>query len=414
MNIERLWPELSQTLTMILAGGQGERLYPLTKDRAKPAVPFLGTHRIIDFCLNNCILSGIQRVMVLTQYKSLSLDDHIETVWIPLFRRRLGEYLRLIPPQQRLSNRWYLGTADAVYQNIYSLENERPKYTMVLGGDHVYNMDYRQFLLHHIETGAEATVGCIEVERTKASSFGVMEVDRSTKVLDFEEKPAHPKPTPWDEGRCLVSMGIYIFNTETLVREVSRDAKRDSSHDFGRDIMPVLARQGVLYAYNFKDREGRPKYWKDVGKLDDYYQTQMEFLGPAPPFDMGDPAWPVLTYNPNCAPCRLSSGRGGEALEVVDSLVANSCLIRGASVKRSILGPNVQVEEGAQVRESILMPGVRVGPGARVYRSIVDKGNCVPAQARIGLDEERDCRLFTITPGKVVVIPKKMLTKNIL
>ncbi len=395
---------LEQTLAMILAGGVGERLYPLTKVKAKPAVPFGGIYRIIDFTLSNCLHSGIRRIFVLTQHKSLPLDRHLWLGWSSLFRTELGEFLATVPPQQRLVREWYRGTADAVFQNIDLLSHERPKFVLILAGDHVYRMDYRAMLQFHLSKNAEVTIACTTVPIEDASRFGVMEVDENDRIIGFEEKPQKPKPLPNDPSHALISMGIYLFNTETLVRAVIQDAKRtDSDHDFGKNVIPSLVQQGAqVFAFNIR-KELPPlfHYWQDIGTLDSYYEAHMELVSPNPSFPLHDDEWTIRTYLPPLPPAVLK----GDAVTKC-CVVSPGCVIEeGAIVEHSILSPGVYIGKGAIVRRSILLHRVRVSEGCRLEKVIVDEDVTIPQGEQIGVDLERDRRRFTVTERGVVIVP---------
>ncbi len=389
---------------MILAGGVGERLYPLTKAKAKPAVPFGGIYRIIDFTLSNCLHSGIRRVFVLTQHKSLPLDRHLWLGWSSLFRTELREFLISVPPQQRLVREWYRGTADAVFQNIDLLSHERPEFVLILAGDHVYRMDYRAMLRFHLEKGAEVTIACTTVPISEARRFGVMEVDSSDRIVGFEEKPAQPKPLPNDPDHALISMGIYLFNTTVLVQAVIQDAKRtDSAHDFGKNVIPALVRQGrAVFAFNIR-KELPPlfHYWQDIGTLDSYFEAHMELLEERPSFPLHDTTWAIRTYLPPFPPAVLKSDA-----TVHQSLLSPGCIVeKGAIVERSVLSPGVRVGVGAVVRNCVLLHHVQVGRGATLTSTIVDEEVVIPDGERIGEDWEVDRRRFTVTERGVVVVP---------
>ena len=400
---------LRNTLTMVLAGGQGERLYPLTRDRAKPAVPFGGIYRIIDFTLSNCLNSNLRRIYVLTQYKSSSLDLHLRLGW-SILNDELGEYIYTIPPQQRMADRWYRGTADAIFQNVYTLEQERPERVLILSGDHIYKMDYGRMLRFHAEAGADLTVACVEVPLSKASQLGVMEVDGDNRIVGFEEKPAHPKPVPGGADCALASMGVYVFNTETLVRMLSADAKRDTAHDFGKNIIPELVKGGKVFAHNFREGNCNPTvYWRDIGLLDTYWEANMDLVSLQPEFDLYDPAWPIRTHQEPYPPARVLTGRTPEGESTAaNALVSGGCVVTDARVAHCVLSYGVQIEPGAEVSDSILMEGVVVGEGARLHRAIVDKDVAIPPGCRIGVDPGADASRFAVTPGGIVVVPKGM------
>jgi len=399
-----------RVLALVLAGGKGTRLEPLTRDRAKPAVPFGGAYRIIDFTLSNCINSGLRRILVLTQYKAASLDRHINLGWRFLCRE-LDEFIDILPPQQRIDDHWYQGTADAVYQNIYSIEQTRPEYILILSGDHVYKMDYSQLLRDHIDSGADATIACIPVPIEHGHQFGVMRIDDSRRIVDFQEKPAEPAPMPNDPSRCLASMGIYVFNTAFLFELLCRDAVNPgSSHDFGKDIIPSIVHSYNVRAFPFQDPEtGEACYWRDVGTLDAYYEANMDLVQVEPVLNLYDESWPIRTYHPIAPPPKFvfaqedaPNPRVGQAL---DSMVCSGCIVSGGRVQRSILSHFVRVNSWARVEESILFAHVQVGRYARIRRAIIDKAVRVPEGMEIGYDLELDrARGFTVTESGVVVI----------
>jgi glucose-1-phosphate adenylyltransferase len=397
-------------LTLILAGGKGTRLEPLTRDRAKPAVPFGGLYRIIDFTLSNCVNSDLRRVLVLTQYKARSLDRHIATGW-SFMSRELGEYIDVLPPQQRLDTNWYLGTADAIYQNIYTIEKANPKYVLILAGDHIYKMDYGDMFRAHIEKEADLTIGCLPVPLRDSIHFGVMQVDTSDRVLSFKEKPKEAAPIPGDPDRCLASMGIYIFTARLMYELLCQDAtKQDSEHDFGKNIIPTMIEKYRVFGFRFRDRNRKPMpYWRDVGTLDAYYQANMDLVQVVPELNLYDRDWPIRTHQPQLPPPKFvfregASGRRGEAL---DSLVCPGCILSGGQVETCILSPNVRINSYARVEESILFSGVDVGRGARIKRAIIDKEVHIPRDTVIGYDLEHDRRRgFTVTEQGIVVIAK--------
>ena len=400
---------MRRVLTFVLAGGKGERLLPLTKDRAKPAVPFGGIYRIIDFTLSNCINSGIRKIHVLIQYKSISLQRHLQMGW-HLFDGELGEYIDVIPAQQRTGEYWYRGTADAIFQNIYSIEQERPEHVLILAGDHVYKMNYAEMAEFHRAHGAEVTVGVIEMDQSRARGLGIVEVSREGRIVGFEEKPARPKTIPGHPDRCYVSMGIYLFNRELLEQALIGDAKREaSSHDFGRDVIPAVARNVKVMAYNFKDENKKEsKYWRDIGTLDAYYEANMDLVQVTPQFNLYDRDWPIRTYHEQWPPAKTvfadeATGRVGSML---DSLVANGCIISGGQILRCILSPDVRVNSYAQVEDSILMEHVEVGRYAKIRRAIIDKDVVIPRYAEIGYHLEEDHRRFQVTESGIVVVAK--------
>lgn len=405
-----------QVIAVILAGGKGSRLDPLTRDRAKPAVPFGGAYRIIDFTLSNCLNSGIKKVLILTQYKAMSLDRHITVGWQRYFCRELGEFADVVPPQQRIDESWYQGTADAVYQNIYTIEKEislekhRPTYVIILAGDHIYKMDYRKLLEFHLESGALATIGVLRQRRAEAArQFGVMEVDTENRVLGFQEKPADPKPIPGDPDFCLASMGIYVFSARFLFEELCKDAtRRGSRHDFGNDIIPAILPTGKVFAYPFRD-ENRKKdaYWRDVGTLDAYYEANMDLVSVDPELNMYDAEWSIRTYQPNLPPPKFVFAEEQRRGYALDSIVCAGTIVSGGRVERSILGHQVRINSYAQVEDSILFAGVNIGRHARIRRAIIDKGVEIPAGVEIGFDPKLDlARGFTVTDSGVTVIPQ--------
>jgi len=400
---------MKDVLAVVLAGGKGSRLEPLTRDRAKPAVPFGGIYRIIDFTLSNCLNSGIRKILVLTQYKAMSLARHVTNGWRHLLCRELGEFIDVVPPQQRIDEQWYQGTADAVYQNIYTLEQERPQYVVILAGDHIYKMDYSKMVADHVETGADVTIGALHVTRDDARSFGVMQIDESRRIIGWEEKVDNPTPIPGDEQHCLGSMGIYVFKAPFLFDQLCQDATLpDSSHDFGHNIIPSIVKSHRVMAFPFRDENSkRDAYWKDVGTLDAYYEANIELTAVDPLLNLYDYHWPVRTDQPNLPPPKFvfdeNSGRRGEAH---DSIVAAGTIIAGGRVSRSIIGPKSRVEERAEVTESILFAGVHVGKGAIIRRAIIDKNVFIPDGAQVGVDHDADRRRgFEVTEKGVVVIP---------
>jgi len=402
---------MDRVVAVILAGGKGTRLEPLTRDRAKPAVPFGGIYRIIDFTLSNCLNSGLRKLLVLTQYKAMSLDRHINIGWGRYFCRELGEFVDVVPPQQRIDESWYQGTADAVYQNIYAIEKEQPQYVLILAGDHIYKMNYRKMIEHHIACNADLTIGALQVSRVQASRrFGVMEVDRSGRVIGFEEKPLSPKPLPDDPEMCLASMGIYVFNARFLFEELCRDAMlRDSEHDFGGDVIPNNIDKARVFAYPFlkpvDENRKEVAYWRDVGTLDAYYEANMDLVSVEPELNLYDDQWPIRTYQPNYPPPKFVFADPDRCGRAIDSIVCCGSIISGGEVRRSILGPKIRVNSYARVEDSILFEGVNVGRYARIRRAIIDKGVDIPPGVEIGYDPELDQRRgFTVTESGVTVI----------
>ena len=390
---------LDSTVALVLAGGRGDRLLPLTRERTKAAVPFGGMFRLIDFTLSNCVHTGLRQIAVLPQYKFASLERHLRERW-SFFRHEMGHSLTLLPPQQRVNGDWYRGTADAVYQNFHTLEQVRPRYTLILSSDHVYQMDYGRLIEYHASSGAELTVACVEVDFDQASQFGILDVDLEDRVLGFEEKPRDPWNMTARSGRPLASMGVYIFDTETLIDALTEDASREESlHDFGHTIIPrLIEERWKVMSYNVGERES-DLYWRDIGTVDDYWETSMELLAPDPPIDLHDPEWSV----PGCErslPVRIVGERG------VTWMGPRATLMEDSLVYRSILSPGVVVDHEAEVIDSVLMDGVHVGPGARISRAVVDKNVRVPAGCRIGVNLERSNGSFDVTPNGVMVVPK--------
>lgn len=405
---------LRTTLTMILAGGQGERLYPLTRHRAKPSVPFGGIYRIIDFTLSNCVNSNLRRVYILTQYKSDSLNKHLRLGW-NIFHEELDEFIATIPPQLRGSDHWYKGTADAIFQNVYTLQAERPERVLILAGDHIYRMDYGAMLQFHQDNEADLTVAAVEVDLAEAKGFGVMTIDDTNRITAFAEKPSAPTARPNRPGRALASMGVYVFTTDLLVRAISADARqRGSNHDFGRNIVPEMIRaKRRVFAYPFEEKGGtKPPYWRDVGTLDSLWEANMDLVSPDPPFDLYAPDWPLRTYLEPAPPARTIStlpGAGAPLGIIGDSLISNGCVISGVLVERSVLSPGVYVQNGAQISESVLMDRVVIGRQSRIRRAIIDKGVHIPDGYEIGYDLEEDRRKFMVTEKGIVIVPKDII-----
>ncbi len=381
-------------LAMILCGGKGERLYPLTRDRAKPSVPFLGIYRIIDFSLSNCLNSGLNKIALLTQYKSLSLERHILYGW-NIFHAESGGYVVSLPAQGRVADHWYEGTADAVFQNIYTIQQENPAAILILSGDHVYRADYREIIRFSEEKRADAVLLAKTVRRSEASRFGVVGIDRDRRISQFLEKPGSPPSLPWDVRRSLISMGVYLFRTPVLVRALIRDAKDcNSSHDFGHDILPRLIQKARVYAYLY---EG---YWEDIGTIDAYWQANMAFLQADPPFQTGDESWLIRTSKPQYPPSFIHRA------DIRNSIVGSGCRIQGALVRNSIISPGVEIAAGARVENSIVFEGSRIGRGARLRRAVVDKFSQIPARFETGFRVSEDRARFLVSPGGIRVIPK--------
>ena len=396
---------LDDTLVIVLAGGAGERLFPLTKDRAKPAVYFGGPYRIIDFSLSNCINSGLRRIFIATQYKSLSLNRHIRMGW-GVVSEELGEFIEILPPQKRVGEHWYQGTADAVYQNLYSVIRENSRHVIILSGDHVYKMDYARMLRQHHERGAAVTLAAIEVPLADASRFGIVLIDDQEQVTGFLEKPKNPTPMPGSSEFVLASMGVYVFDTDVLVRALEADAAQQTDHDFGKDIIPALIHEAPVYAYRFYDENKKAsKYWRDIGTLDAYYEANMDLCHVNPEFNLYDPEWPLRTYQPQAPPAKFVFAEVGRRCgQAVDSVISPGCIVSGSSIFGSVLCPNVRVHSFCHVEQSILMPGVRVGRHARIRRAIIDRDVLVPRGALIGYNAEEDRKRHTVTDTGVVVV----------
>ena len=411
---------MKQVMAVILAGGKGTRLEPLTRDRAKPAVPFGGGYRIIDFALSNCLNSGLRKLLVLTQYKAISLDRHINNGWRKYFCSELGEFINVIPPQQRIDEHWYRGTADAVYQNIYTLETARPEYVLILAGDHIYKMNYAAMVRYHIESAADLTIAALPVTIQEAKQFGVMEVDQHQRIIGFDEKPANPKTMPGESNRCLASMGIYVFSTRFLFEQLLKDANaRHSSHDFGKDIIPSIIDTHRVFAFPFRDENRKAEaYWRDVGTLDAYYEANMDLVGVDPLLNLYDREFPIRTYQGEFPPPKFVFGDTSQSSNervgmATDSIVCPGSIVSGGRVDHSVIGPQVRIHSYSHVSDSILFDGVEVGRHAKVRRAIIDKNVVIPPGVEIGYDLETDRnRGFTITESGIVVIGKSDSINN--
>ncbi|MCU7844737.1 MAG: glucose-1-phosphate adenylyltransferase [Candidatus Thiodiazotropha sp. (ex Monitilora ramsayi)] len=398
------------TLALILAGGRGSRLKHLTKWRSKPAVPFGGKFRIVDFPLSNCINSGIRRVGVLTQYKAHSLILHIQRGW-GFLRGEFGEFVELLPAQQRIESSWYEGTADAVYQNLDILRSHNPDYVLVLAGDHVYKMDYGTMIAEHVESGADMTVGCLTVDRKTAKEFGVMTVDETNRVIEFQEKPDDPKPLPGRDDVSLASMGIYVFNRKFLFEQLIKDADTpDSTHDFGKDIIPKVIEKYRVQAYPFTDTtSGKQAYWRDVGTIDAFWASNIELIGVTPPLNLYDRSWPIWTYQEQLPPAKFVFDDDERRGMAVDSMVSGGCVISGAKVKDSLLFSNVRVNSYSEVDHSVILPDVNIGRNCRITKAVIDRGCDIPEGTIIGEDAEADAERFYVSEKGVVLVTPEML-----
>ncbi len=394
-----------KVLAIILAGGKGTRLEPLVTERCKPAVPFGGKYRIIDFVLSNCLNSGIRCINVMVQYKSDSLQKHIRDGW-SILSPSLGEYIDVYPPQQRRGEKWYAGTADAIFQNFFSIESEKPDIVLVLSGDHIYRMDYREMIEYHIEKQADLSIACLPVPKEDGSRFGVMETEEDDRIVGFEEKPANPKTIPGRDSHCMASMGIYVFSLEVLKKELNLNAREDDSHDFAKDIIPNMIPEYKVFAFPFTDANNNTKYWKDVGTIGSYFQANLDLLNVDSGIDLYDKNWKFRTFQAQASPSRIIA-QGSTFGMVINSILGGSNTILG-TVKNSIIGPNVFVDEEVEIKDSILFGDSRILNGAKIKRAIVDKHVTVPPNFQIGYNEAEDRKRFFITEDKIVVIPRSM------
>ena len=403
------------TLALILAGGRGTRLGALSSHRVKPAVPFGGKYRLIDFPLSNCLNSGIRRIGVLTQYKAHSLIRHVQEGW-SFLRRDFNEYIEIMPAQQRIGPAWYQGTADAVYQNLDIILEHFASYILILGGDHVYKMDYGSMLAQHVETHAAVTIGCVVVPSEEAREFGVMKVDDAGRVIKFQEKPANPAEAPGHSARSLVSMGIYVFNTAYLTKALLEDANRsDSTHDFGRNVIPQALDAGEpVYSFKFRDLHGDTDgYWRDVGNIDAYWAANLELAQVVPPLDLYDQNWPIWTRQVQAPPAKFVFDEPDRRGMAIDSMVSGGCVLTGGYVGKSVLFTDVRVEAGATVQKSVILPNVRICSGASIRKAVIEEGCEVPHDMVIGEDAKADASRFEVSPGGVVVVTPEMLGQDI-
>jgi glucose-1-phosphate adenylyltransferase len=400
--------DMRDALAVLLAGGQGERLWPLTRDRAKPAVPFGALYRIIDITLSNCVNSGLRRVFVLTQYKALSLSRHTRAGWSPLMG--LGEFIEVLPPQMRVSQQWYQGTADAVYQNIYSIGSERSKYVFILSGDHIYKMNYAKMLQQHIDSNADVSVATLQIPAEEAANqFGVIETNKDWRIVGFEEKPAKPKTSPHKPTHCNASMGVYIFNTQLLIPMLLADSEDPkSSHDFGKDILPRIISKNRVFAYNFVDENNQQSlYWRDVGTIDAYYEANMDLVGVSPVFNLYDKNWPLRTWQQQYPPAKFVFADADRMGVALDSIVGGGSILSGGKVQNCVVGYDVRVNSYSDVSESIIYNHVNIGRHSKVRRAIIDRHVSLPENTEIGFDIEADRRRFHVTASGIVVVVRQ-------
>lgn len=400
---------MKDTLGVLLAGGAGERLYPLTRDRAKPAVAFGGNYRIIDITLSNCINADLRRVYILTQYKALSLNRHIREGWGSIVATELGEFIEILPPMKRVSDNWYLGTADAVYQNIYSIGSEQPKYVLVLSGDHIYKMNYQRMMDQHVAAQADVTLATILIDPSETPRFGVVEVDRDGRISGFEEKPKQTKlRSPYNPEMVDGSMGVYIFNTDVLLPVLLKDAEdQKSSHDFGKDILPKILDQYKIYSYNFIDENKKEAlYWRDVGTLEAYYEANMDLVSVSPVFNLYDKDWPIRTHQRQYPPAKFVFGEPGRTGTAIDSIVCPGCILSGGIVKNSVLSPDVRVNSYTEVDASIIFSHVNIGRHCRIRNAIIDRDVQIPEGTIIGFDPEEDAKNYVVTESGITVVTR--------
>jgi len=399
---------MKDTLGVLLAGGAGERLYPLTRDRAKPAVTFGGIYRIIDITLSNCVNSDLRRVYILTQYKALSLNRHIREGW-NIVGREMGEFIEILPPMKRVSENWYMGTADAVYQNIYSIGSEQPKHVLILSGDHIYKMNYGRMLTQHNESGADVTLATILMDPTESYRFGVVEIDRDSRITGFLEKPQKTEiRSPYDPAMISGSMGIYIFNTDVLIPVLLKDAEDpSSSHDFGKDILPKMVDDYRVFSFNFVDENKKEAlYWRDVGTLEAFYDANMDIVSVSPVFNLYDSEWPIRTHQRQYPPAKFVFAEAGRTGTAMDSIVSAGCIISGGTVKSSILSPDVRVNSYTEVDDSILFSHVNVGRHCRIRRAIIDRDVHIPEGTTVGYDAEADRQRYFVTESGITVVTR--------
>lgn len=398
-----------KTIAIVLAGGEGSRLQPLTKLRAKPSVPFGGKYRVIDFTLTNCLHSGLRRILVLTQYKSHSLQKHLRDGW-SIFNPELGEYITPVPAQMRHGDKWYQGTADAIYQNNYILERSDAELTIILSGDHIYRMDYAAMLETHKYLSADVTVACMKVPIEKANQFGIMTIDHNQKITHFEEKPITTQPCDDDPNFALASMGIYVFSTKLLIDVLEEDSKDESSsHDFGKDILPNLIKTHQVYGHHFGEKKGRvspDNYWRDVGTIESYYQANMDLLKSVPPLDLYQDDWPIRSYQSQTPPARAVPGVSGNEGIFINSILSGGTIISGANVGHSVLSQNIFIDDGSMIENSVIFDNVKIGKNVKLNKCIVDKHVIIPNGESIGYDLVKDRKRFTVSESGIVVVPQ--------
>jgi len=399
---------MKDTLGVLLAGGAGERLYPLTRDRAKPAVTFGGIYRIIDITLSNCLNSDLRRVYILTQYKALSLNRHIREGW-NILGREVGEFIEVLPPMKRVSDQWYQGTADAVYQNIYSIGSEQPRRVLILSGDHIYKMDYGKMMAQHEDSGADITLATIQIHPKETYQFGVVDVDREGRIRGFEEKPKITTlRSPLNPERVAASMGVYLFNADVLIPVLLKDAENhQSSHDFGKDILPKMVDDYRVYAFDFVDENKKEAlYWRDVGTLEAYYEANMDIVSVSPIFNLYDEEWPIRTHQRQYPPAKFVFAETGRTGTALDSIVSNGCIVSGGTVRNSVLSPDVRVNSYSEVDDSILFSHVSVGRRCRIRKAILDRDVHVPEGTTIGYDAEADRQRYFVTESGITVVTR--------
>jgi glucose-1-phosphate adenylyltransferase len=400
---------MRDTLGVLLAGGAGERLHPLTRDRAKPAVTFGAIYRIIDVTLSNCLNSDLRKVYILTQYKALSLNRHIREGWGNVVATELGDFIEILPPMKRVSDNWYMGTADAVYQNIYSIGSVEPRHVLILSGDHIYKMNYELMLRQHLDSGADVTLASILIDPSESSRFGVVDIGRNGQIVGFEEKPKETKlRSPYNPEMISGSMGVYLFNTDVLLPALLKDAEDpDSTHDFGHDILPKLLNDYRVYSFNFIDENKKEAlYWRDVGTLEAYYDASMDLVSVSPVFNLYDKSWPIRTYQRQYPPAKFVFGEPGRTGTAIDSIVAAGCVISGATLKNSVLSPDVRLNSYSQIESSIIFSHVNVGRHCRIRRAIVDRDVHIPEGTVIGYDPEEDKKKYFVSDSGITVVTR--------